>query len=585
MSDEQRMGLAIILMAAILILWSRFFKPPAPQKPPETNPPANVQQQAPSAGQSAPVAVAPSAGEAAQATIPVQQAKGEETIVVESGLYRVELSNQGGVVRSWKLNKYRNNETPPKPLELVNPSAARQLNAWPLSIWLDDPKLVAEANSGFYVVTQRSATPASGSSKIAAETPIPNGATLQAPAEIDFDWSDGHLHIVKELKFAKDYQVELDVSASLNKQPIPFGVSWRGGFGDQSVPNAAALTQVFYSENQKVTALTYKKLGVKDHPEIPVQVSGYMDAAGIEDTFFTAAFLSPQPGIALWDWTQQQKITDEGKTTQLPVVEMAAGPQAPGAWNTSLYVGPKEFSQLDHMNPPLTGLVQYGYMSFIAKPLLWILNWIYKYIPNYGWAIILLTFVINMALFPLKMKGWQSTKRMQKAMPRIKALQEKYKKYSLRDPRRREMQEEMSAIYKEEGANPISGCLPQLIQLPIWFALYRMLQYSIELRHAPWFGWIHDLSARDPYYILPILMTAAMYFMTKMTPTPTVDPAQQKMMALMPLAFGFFFFFYSSGLVLYIFTSSVVGIAQQLYLNKSDPLPSRSPFKNKPAKA
>jgi len=127
--------------------------------------------------------------------------------------------------------------------------------------------------------------------------------------------------------------------------------------------------------------------------------------------------------------------------------------------------------------------------------------------------------------------------------------------------------------------------LPQLIQLPIWFALYRMLQFSIELRHAPWFGWIHDLSARDPYYILPILMTAAMYFMTKMTPTPTVDPAQQKMMALMPLAFGFFFFFYSSGLVLYIFTSSVVGIAQQLYLNKSDPLPSRSPFKNKPAKA
>ncbi len=585
------MGLAIILMAAVLLLWSRFFKPPVPQKPPEANPSANVQQPAP--GQPAPSAIAAgsqiapatSGGEAGQATIPVNEAKGEETIVVQSGLYRVELSNRGGVVRSWKLDKYRNNENPPKPLELVNFEVAKQLNAWPLSIWLDDPKLAAAANSGLYVVTQGTAAPSSGQSKTATENALPDGTTLQAPAEIDFEWSNGHLHIVKELKFAKDYQVELDVSASYDKRPIPFGVSWRGGFGDQSVPSAAALTEVFYSENEKVTALTYKKLGVKDHPEVPVQVSGYMDATGIEDTFFTAAFLSNQPGITLWDWTQHYSVTEDGKTTVQPVVEMAAGPQAPGAWNTRLYVGPKKFADLDHLNPPLTGLVQYGYTGFIAKPLLWILNWIYKYVPNYGWAIVLLTIVINMALFPLKVKSWHSTKRMQKAMPRIKALQEKYKKYSMRDPRRREMQEEMSAIYKEEGANPIAGCLPQLIQMPIWFALYRMLQYSIELRHAPWFGWIHDLSARDPYYILPILMTAAMYFMTKMTPQPTVDPAQQKMMALMPLAFGFFFFLYSSGLVLYIFTSSIVGIAQQLYLNKNDPLPSRSPFKNKPLKA
>ncbi len=175
-------------------------------------------------------------------------------------------------------------------------------------------------------------------------------------------------------------------------------------------------------------------------------------------------------------------------------------------------------------------------------------------------------------------------KRMQKAMPRIKAIQEKYKKYSMRDPRRKGMQEEMSAIYKEEGANPVGGCLPQLIQFPIWWALYRMLEYSIELRHAPWFGWIHDLSARDPYYILPILMTVAMYYMTKMTPQTVTDPAQQKMMALMPLAFGVFLFMYSSGLVLYIFTSSVVGIAQQLYLNRNDPLPTNSKFKNKPLK-
>ncbi|HEU5410806.1 MAG TPA: membrane protein insertase YidC, partial [Candidatus Acidoferrales bacterium] len=137
----------------------------------------------------------------------------------------------------------------------------------------------------------------------------------------------------------------------------------------------------------------------------------------------------------------------------------------------------------------------------------------------------------------------------------------------------------------EHGVNPLGGCLPQLVQLPIWWALWRTLDSSIEMRHAPWLGWIHDLSAPDPYYILPILMAITMYYMTKMTPQTVTDPAQQKMMTLMPLAFALFFFWYSSGLVLYIFTSNLVNVAQQWYLNRADPLPSRSPYKNKAAKA
>ncbi|HVA72453.1 MAG TPA: membrane protein insertase YidC [Candidatus Limnocylindrales bacterium] len=569
MSDEQRAGLALVLMVVVLMLWSRFYKPVIPQKPAATSPAsANVQQ---------PSAVRPGTANAqargAQesgtpaTTLPVKEATAERTITVESALYRVELSNRGGVVRSWKLDKYHDNEKPPKALELVNAAAAEQLKAWPLSIRLDDPKLDAEANSALYTVT-----PASG--------------TLQAPAEVDFEWSDGHLQVSKELKFGPGYEMEVDVSATLDGKALPVGLAWRGGFGDQSVVNAPELVEVFYSENGKIEDLPYKKLGMKDHPEEPQQVNGYMEAAGIEDTFFTAAFLSDQPGgLTLWDRTQQYNATADGKTSQEPVVEMAAGSEVPGPWHARLYVGPKELTLLGKLKPRLTGLVQFGYMSFVAKPLLWALEWIHKYVPNYGWAIILLTLAINMALFPLKVKSWHSMKRMQKAMPRIKAIQEKYKKYSMRDPRRKEMNEEMSAIYKEEGANPIGGCLPQLIQMPIWFALYRMLQFSIELRHAPWIGWIHDLSARDPYFILPILMTVAMYYMMKMTPQTVTDPAQRKMMMFMPVAFGIFLFRYSSGLVLYIFTSNMVGILQQLYLNRNDPLPSNSPFKNKPAKA
>ncbi|MGC1108020.1 MAG: membrane protein insertase YidC [Candidatus Acidiferrales bacterium] len=572
MSDEQRAGLALVLMVLVLMLWSHFYKPTIPQKPPETNPPAaNVQSQQPQ--QTASVAASPAKkNKAARATkteqpaAPTKEAASEETITVESPLYRVELSNLGGVVRSWKLEKYRNNENPPKPLELVNAAAAQQLNAWPLSIRLEDPKLDAAANNGLYVVKSSS-------------------TDVHAPAEVDFEWSDGHLDVVKQLKFETGYEEQLSVSATLDGNPLSVGVAWRGGFGDQSVPSAAALTEVFYSENSKIQLLTYKKLGVKAHPDEPAEVTGYLDAAGIEDTFFTAAFLSNRPGITLWDWVQQQSVTADGKTSQLPVSEMAAGPQAPGPWDVQLYVGPKELSELGKLQPNLTQLVQFGYMSIIAKPLLWVLKWTYKYVPNYGWDIILLTLAINMALFPLKAKSWRSMKKMQHVAPKQKAIQEKYKKYSMRDPRRKQMQEEIGALYKEHGVNPVGGCLPQLIQFPIWWALYRMLEYSIELRHAPWIGWIHDLSARDPYYILPILMTVAMYYMTKMTPQTMTDPAQQKMMTLMPLAFGLFLFLYSSGLVLYIFTSSLVGIAQQWYLNRTDPLPSRSPFKNKPLKA
>lgn len=577
MSDEQRAGLALLLMVVVLMLWSRLYKPAVPPKPPETKPPAAaVQSQQPVSASAAASLPEPKEQSArahakkrpapAQPALPVKEAPSEQTVTVEGPLYRVELSNRGGVVHSWKLAKYKDNETPPKPLELVNAAASQQLQAWPLSIHLTDPKLDAEANDGLYVLKSSS-------------------TDLHAPDDIDFEWSDGHLDVVKQFKFTAGYEMDLSVSATLDGQPLPVGIAWRGGFGDQSVPNAAALTQVFYSQDGKIEALSYKKLGVKGQSTQPAQISGNIDAAGIEDTFFTAAFLPGQPGITVWDWSQKQNVTSEGKTSQAPVAEMAAGPQRAGPWSVKLYVGPKELSELSKLQPNLTNLVQFGYMSFIAKPLLKILKWSYKYVPNYGWDIVLLTLAINMALFPFKAKSWRSMKKMQDVAPKQKAIQAKYKKYPMRDPRRRQMQEEIGALYKEHGVNPLGSCLPQLIQFPIWWALYRMLEFSIELRHAPWIWWIHDLSARDPYYILPILMTVAMYYMTKMTPQTMTDPAQQKMMTLMPLAFGLFLFLYSSGLVLYIFTSSLVGIVQQWYLNRADPLPSRSPFKNKPAKA
>jgi YidC/Oxa1 family membrane protein insertase len=488
--------------------------------------------------------------------IAAKAATQEKTIVIESDLYRVELSNRGGVVRSWQLKKYTDDQKPPHTLDLVNAKAAQQLGGWPFSLALDDAKLEAQANSALFDVT-------------------PAEANLRAPAEVDLEWSDGHLAVKKRLRFAQSYLLEAEVSVELDGKPLPATLAWRGGFGDTTVFQAAQQVNVFYSANAKLILLPAKKLGVPDRPNELYLQPGTMAYAGIEDKFFAAAFLPNGPGLAIWHWARQREVFVDGKSTQELVPEMAAGSPAAGPLSVRVYVGPKDLNQLGALHPPLEDLVQFGWFGVIAKPLLEILKWIYRYVPNYGWAIVILTLAINMALFPLKVKSWHSMKRMQKVAPQIEALKQKYAKYSMSDPRKKKMNEEMMALYKEEGINPVGGCLPMLLQMPVWFALYRMLGSAIELRHAPWIWWIRDLSGRDPYFILTILMAVTMWLMQKMTPVTTVDPAQQKMMVMMPVMFGAMFFFFpvSCGLVLYILTQNVVGIGQQWYLNRTEPLP------------
>jgi len=176
----------------------------------------------------------------------------------------------------------------------------------------------------------------------------------------------------------------------------------------------------------------------------------------------------------------------------------------------------------------------------------------------------------------LRISGYKTTLKMQRVMPEIKAIQDRYKKYKLNDPRKAEMNQEVMAVYQREGVNPVSGCVQAFAQMPIWFGLNRALNSAIEMRHAPWFWWIRDLSARDPYYILPVVMGASMYFASKMTPMTSTDPQQQMMMKFMPLSFAVMFIVVpiSSGLAVYILTSSLVGVAQQWYLNRAHPIPA-----------
>jgi len=561
MGDQIRAVVFVVVALLILFAWGHFYKPPvAPPQPAQTTSQTGTSQ--PSANTSASAGKPAQVSDAVAAASPAKiEAANEKLIAIESPLYVVEFSNRGGVVRSWKLKKYSDDQKPPHLLDLVNNAAAQQLG-WPFSLVLSDAQLEAKANSALYEVT-------------------PDQPNLSAPGEVTFHWSDGHLDVTKKLIFGLNYEMTAEVSVLLDGNPIPAALAWRGGFGDRAVYKAASLVTVYYKLNDKLELLQYKKLGVSGNQSQPALQNGPMEYLGIEDQFFTAAFLPDGAQLSLWHWTQDHGIVDDGKPASEPIAEMAAGTTIAAPLRARLYVGPKDLKILEKTKPPLAELINFGWTGVIAKPLLWILQTIQTKVPNYGWCIVLLTLVINFAMFPLKMKSWRSMQKMQKVGPEIRQIQDRYKKYSMTDPRKKKMNEEVMAIYSREGINPMGSCLPMLFQMPIWWALWRVLNGAIELRHAPWIGWIHDLSAKDPYYILPIGMAIMMYLMTKMTPQTTTDPAQQKMMSLMPLMFGFFFFNLSSGLNLYMFTSNLVGIAQQVYLNRSEPLPSRSKFKKK----
>ena len=554
LSSEKRALLAGVLSLVVIVVWSYFFAPKPKPQPPATPPAATQPATQPGTQTGAP---APAVVKPGVPTSPLAKAATDEkTIVIENGLYRVELSNRGAVVRSWVLKKYTDDNKPARPLDLVHAEAAQKFG-WPFSLALDDAALEQQVNGALYEVT-----PAAG--------------PLDAPAEVRFEWSDGRTAVTKRLKFESGtYVVLVETSVTLDGQARMHSVAWRGGFGDPTVFKAAELVQLFFSAAGKFTTVLNKELGVPDQPAQRHRRTGSADYGGIEDLYFAAAFVPEKAGtLALTDWRLDRDVVVDGAAAKEPLAEVAAGSsEGAGPLALRVFVGPKDLDILKAQKPPMGELVQFGWMEFIAAPLFYLLRWIYDYVPNYGWAIIIMTVAINMVLFPLKLKSWRSMQKMQKVAPEVKSIQERYKKYGMRDPRKQQMNQEIMELYKRGGINPVGGCLPMLLQMPIWFGLYRMLTVTIELRHAPWMLWINDLSVKDPYYILPVLMGVTMYVMQKMTPMTATDPAQQKMMTMMPLMFGgmFVIFPVSSGLVLYILSSNVVGIAQQWYLNQHVP--------------
>ena len=597
LSHELRLLLASLLSMAVILLWIRFFGPKPPIGKPQGTKPgvsapavpgqtsvtgANPSDSGTISGTNPATTTAATTTAAQNTATPAGPAKAdaqERTIVIENNLYRVEISNRGAVVKSWQLKNYRDDSKPPKVLDVVHPDAAQQTGGWPFSLVLNDEQLEKQANSGLFQawVPEPGADATASAQAYAVLPPNP----LKAPTELQLVWSDGHLEITKQFKFDHSYVVRVETTAKLNGAPIPAGLAWRGGFGDLTVVNPAPVETVstYSSEGGKLTDLPYKKLeGLESWG--PGVWRGGKDYTGIEDRYFTAAFL-PANGAAPGKletryWKVFRTVQVEGKDVQEPVSEIATAVSS-GAQPQVLrvYVGPKDYDDLKQMNPPLHALVNFGWLEIVADPLFHGLKWIHKYIPNWGWAIIVLTLVVNMLLFPLRISSYKTTLKMQRVAPEIKQIQEKYKKYKFNDPKKQEMNKEVMAIYQREGINPVGGCFQMFLQMPIWFGLNTALRYAIELRHAPWL-WVTDLAAKDPFYVLPVVVGVSMYLVSKMTPVTATDPQQQMMMKMMPITFAgmFVIFPFSSGLALYILTSSVVGIGQQWYLNRTHPLPA-----------
>jgi YidC/Oxa1 family membrane protein insertase len=549
MSEEQdqksiqlRALLAFALSAAVLFVYQYFMVKPTPSpQPAKTTAPAAPAKTTPApAAPATPVAAPPPGAEAASA---------EQTFVVETDNYLVSLTNRGAVVTSWTLKQYKADTG--RPLELVNSAAVAEAG-YPFSVHVRENPPAVDLNQTLF----------------RAETSNGAAGRLPAPVEITFRWSDGKIQARKRFRFSRNsYLVEVESDLTQGSTPVPHLLAWRGGFGDAAVTDAARTVRTFYFD-PAANKITHLEASAAE--KAPVLNAGNYVYAGIEDKYFAAAFLSAEPGRQLQlETSALQTATARESKKQL----FAGAAVGFGGVNRFLvYVGPKKIDLLRSIREPLAQLVDFGFFGFIAYPLFLMLSWIHRYVPNFGWAIILLTIFINFVLFPLKLKSMKSMKKMQKLQPLIKHINDKYKGMSLRDAKRQQQNQEVMELYQKYGVNPLGGCLPMVLQLPFFFAFYQVLTISIEMRHAPWL-WVQDLSEPEHMMlgflrVLPILMIATQFWYQKMTPATTVDPAQQKMMQFMPLIMGFFFYGLSSGLVLYWLTGNLVGIAQQWFINR-----------------
>lgn len=560
----------ILLLLMVLFGYQYFFNKPAPpgsqtQTEQQAAPPEQPAF-APGTAQSA----GANPGTAQPAATPTITAQLETTLTVENELYRIVLSNNGAQVKHWILKKYLDNSG--KPLDLVQAEASERFGQ-PLALFTYEPALTTELNKALYQVTVDGAQPTAT-------------GQLLAPATVTYHYAANGLDVVKTLRFDASYVVSLEAKVTRNGAPVRALVEWPAGLGDmeefrQSGLRAQVRTQSFFawSIEGKQDSQAAAKVSGGNTLNFPYQYASVMDL------YFSAAFLPDSPEdttlVTLHNSIDLPSNLSDPSSRKTPadVLGLAVG-SASGDTRLRIFAGPKATDVLESIHtmgsdgkpdgPSLESLIQFGWMTVVAKPLYLLLRFMVNHgIGNWGWAIILSTVIFNLALLPTRITMTKSSLKMMRLQPKVNAIKNRYKNLKATDPRRAEMNQEMMELYKTEGVNMYGNCLPMLVPLVLLWPYFRVLEYTVELRQAHWL-WLPDLSQPDPTHVLPILIIVTMFFTQYITPSPGMDPAQRRMMAfMMPVVFGFMLWHYASGLALYWGTGNLIMLTMQIFINRS----------------
>ena len=545
--ETRRIILAIVLSLGVLVLWQYIAVKKAPETParpaaagPQTAPGPTAETAVKSEVAELPVSASPDAA-ATPAAAEALGADQEEKITVSTPLYTAQWSNKGGVLVSWKLHRHKNEKN--EDLELV-PAAASEAGVSPLALMEDsDPARAtleglrsSPLNTAKYKVTGGNLTLKEGEKGV-----------------LRFQYADGQgLEAEKTFTFQGGrYDFGSAVSVRRGGRLTDVRLVWGPGYGN---PSEAELKQRFgggAGASFLASAKVYRTEERKYKPESSVY--NYINWSAYDDNYFATIFL-PETATGSASFLR----FENGKK---PFFFLAAS--AP----RTIFIGPKENETLVALGADTKKIIRYGMFGFITEILFVSIRAIHKVIPNWGFSIIVLTILIKILFFPLTYSSSKSMAKMAELQPKVKSLRAKYKKSKTDIQQRREMNEEMMKLYKEHGVNPAGGCLPMLIQLPVFWGFFRLLTIGIEFRHSPWMLWIKDLSVHDPTYITPLLMGATQFISQKMTPT-SADPSQARMMLIMPVVMTLFFLNFQSGLVLYWLTSNVLQIGQQALMNR-----------------
>ncbi len=569
-APDSRPTLAIMLVMLVVFLGLQYYKMKNP--PPPAVAPASASGQtsgsgltaAPPLGPAATTGVAPGASVAP--VVPEVVASAEATTTVENELYRITFTNRGAQVTSWVLKRYKDSFG--KPLDLVHTQAAASVG-YPLSLYTYDPALTADLAKVLYV---------------------PSATGLQtAPSTVSFKYAAGGYVVTKTFSFDYSYVVHADTQVLKNGVPVRALLEWPGGFGDQETATSYGSLQEDSSQDG------HDKHEAGKNVAGGATLDGGFDWAGVSDLYFAAIFLPDQPKDATVVTLHNPLIVSKevqhngvGQGSLIPPGQKEPGKDqikvsllgtAMGDLNghdqVGVFVGPKAVDVLRNVHGAdpkrtLEPLLDFGFFGFVGKYLFLALRYLHEHVSaNWGWDIVWLTIGINLVILPLRIKTMHSALKMQRIQPQMDQIKKKYASLKVTDPKRADMNAEIMQLQKDNGVNMFGGCVPTLIQMPLLFAFFGMLPKVVELRQAHWM-WLPDLSAADPYHILPIFMAVSMFLVQFYTPSPGVDPQQQKMMAFMMPAFSFYMTWnYSSGLALYWSVGNVISIVTQQVMNRT----------------